>query len=31
MEKNAVIKYYCCEDKIIVRIVEEGDKGNSDT
>ncbi len=23
MEKNARIKYFCCEDKIIVRVVEE--------
>ena len=23
MEKNAVVKYFCCEDKIIVRVIEE--------
>ena len=29
MEKNAEIKYYCCEDKIIVRVVEENNNLNT--
>ena len=25
MERNATIKYFCCEDRIIVRVIEEND------
>ncbi len=25
MEKNAVVRYFCCEERIIVRVVEEHD------